>query len=589
MGDSPAAILFDVNGNPVGTVIDGVFYRLQVEAKLATGTNTIGKVDQGSPGVSAWPVSIQNATIPNIQNLSIETNISVDGYDLNTSLYTDSVTFTTDALLANLELRFSTTASRNISVSLDDGTVLFSEISNESRLIELDFEDYAIDTGTILTLMISQTGATCLVDITLTSKISIPVSNVNPILGMGDNHIGSVSIDMGPNGGGTNTTGDAFGRLRAAIPQSLFEVTHEYDLSPRLMGLQRQDAGTTITLSSPVAVLSVPAIAGRKIVHQSHQYMIYLPGKSHLIRMTGQLNSGTSIAGMGYGDDTDGIFIENSNGTIQIRFLSSTISDQLITQSNWNIDTLDGYGPSGYELDTSSAFHLIIDLSWLGVGRVRVGLDIGGFIIYVHQFIFSNMVTTAYMRTGSLPVRWYLESVGAATTMQAICASVSSEGGHDPLGVPYSIARLTAKTTLSLGTRTPLISIRPKATVNGLVNNCHLIWNSISFISTTSDNLFIEIVVEGTLSGASWASVDADSHSEFDVAATAITGGRVIFNDYISSTVRGLLNSINFINLKTLPLTLGADGSQRNITICVTRIGNNAADCFAGFNWREVH
>ncbi len=44
MSDSPAVILFDVNGNPIGTVIDGVYYRLQVEAKLAAGEEVIGKV-----------------------------------------------------------------------------------------------------------------------------------------------------------------------------------------------------------------------------------------------------------------------------------------------------------------------------------------------------------------------------------------------------------------------------------------------------------------------------------------------------------------------------------------------------------------
>lgn len=35
MSDSPAAILFDELGNPVGVIQDGVFYRLQVEAKIA--------------------------------------------------------------------------------------------------------------------------------------------------------------------------------------------------------------------------------------------------------------------------------------------------------------------------------------------------------------------------------------------------------------------------------------------------------------------------------------------------------------------------------------------------------------------------
>ena len=586
MSDSPTAILFDVNGNPVGTVIDGVFYRLQVEAKLAPGTSTIGKVDQGAPNssINAWPVSIQNATMPNIQNLSIETNLAVDGYNINAGIYSASVTFTNDALLAALELRFSTTASRNISVSIDGVTILFSETANTSLLLELDFEDYAIDTGTIVTLTISQTGAACLADITLTSKVSTPVSGVNPILGSGTSHIGSISIDSN-NSGST----DAFGRLRISNPQSLFEVTHQYDLAPRLMGLQRQDASTSITHNSPVATLSVPATAGRKIVYQSHQHIIYLPGKSHFIRMTGTLDGASAIAGMGYGDGYDGIFLENNSGTMRLIFLSSTIANQTVTQANWNIDKLDGYGTSGYTLATSVAYHLVIDLSWLGVGRIRVGLDIGGTLIYVHQFIFSNVVTTAYMRAGSLPIRWYLESTGSVASMQCICASVSSEGGHDPLGITYSAARTTAKTTLGLGTRTPLISLRPKLTFNALVNNVHLIWNNISFLATTADNLFIEIIMGGTLTGASWTSVDVDSHSEFDQAATAITGGRAIYQDYVSSTTRGPLSVAGQINLKTLPLTLNADGTQDNVTICVTRIGNNNADCFAGFNWREVH
>jgi hypothetical protein len=34
---SPASILYDAEGHPVGVVLDGALYRLQVEAKLATG------------------------------------------------------------------------------------------------------------------------------------------------------------------------------------------------------------------------------------------------------------------------------------------------------------------------------------------------------------------------------------------------------------------------------------------------------------------------------------------------------------------------------------------------------------------------
>lgn len=376
---------------------------------------------------------------------------------------------------------------------------------------------------------------------------------------------------------------DSFGRLRVSNLKSLLEISHIYNLLPRRMGLYRQDSGTTITHSSPVAILTVSAISGRKIVHQSHQYTVYLPGKSHLIHITGNLGDRTAIAGMGYGDDNDGIFLENTSTGLQIRFLSSTISDQLIPQSEWNLDKLDGTGNSKATLITNGAYHLIIDLAWLAVGRVRVGFDIGGNIIYAHQFAFSNTVTTAYMRTASLPVRWYLESLGSVSTMQAICASVSSDGGSDPLGLDHSVARTTSKATLALLTKTPLISLRPKLTFNSITNNVQIILRNISFLSSTADNLLVEIVLNGTLTGASFSSANDDSHAESDQSATAISGGITIFHDYVSSNSRALLNIIPDPNLKALPLTLSAAGVQDTATICVTRI-ENAANCYAGFN-----
>lgn len=78
-----------------------------------------------------------------------------------------------------------------------------------------------------------------------------------------------------------------------------------------------------------------------------------------------------------------------------------------------------------------------------------------------------------------------------------------------------------------------------------------------------------------------------DSHAESDQSATAISGGTTIFNDYVSSNTRSLTNAIPDPNLKDLPLTLSASGVQNTVTICVTRI-ENSANCYAGFNWREI-
>lgn len=384
-------------------------------------------------------------------------------------------------------------------------------------------------------------------------------------------------------------SGDAFSRVRTAEPKALLEIMHQYDLAPRLMGLQRQDVSTTITHTSPTAVLAVPAVGGRRICHQSHRYCIYQPGKSHLIRITGQLGDGTLLAGMGYGDDADGIFLERTSTGLQIRFSSSTIADQLVAQASWNIDKLDGTGVSGMTLDPSKTQHLVIDLQWLAVGRVRVGIALNGHTHFVHYFQFSNTIVTAYTRAASLPVRWYAESLGTAGSMMAICASVVSEGGHDPHGQFFSYGLTTAKALLGAGVRTPLISLRPKLLFGALDNHAHLIPADMIAMVSTADNVLLEIIADGTLTGGTFAvALDATSHAEVDSAATAIAGGRTLWGDYISSQSRIPFGGDDPFHAKNLPLVIRANGTDRDVlTLCATRIAG-AASVFGGMNWTEV-
>ncbi len=382
---------------------------------------------------------------------------------------------------------------------------------------------------------------------------------------------------------------DAFGQLRTSSPYTAFEITHQYDLGPRLMGLQKNDSGTSIVHTAPAAVLSVPSTSGRRICHQSHRYIVYQPGRSHIVRMTGQLGSGSILAGMGYGDDSDGVFLERTNTGMQIRLSSSTIPDQLVSQSSWNVDKMDGSGVSGIQLNPGMSQHLVIDFQWLGVGRVRVGFSVDGKTHYAHYFHFSNEIVGTYTRTGSLPIRWYAESIGTAGSMSALCASVSAESGHDAFGQLFSYASATTKALGSAGVRTPLFSIRPKLLYAGLPNYTHIIPFDVPALVAAADNVLLEMVADGSLTGDTFAVVpNALSHAEIDTAATAISNGVVIHSEYLSSQVRISLSTSEAFDAKIRPLTIRANGTDRDVlTVCGTRIGG-AASVFAGMNWLEV-
>ena len=61
----------------------------------------------------------------------------------------------------------------------------------------------------------------------------------------------------------------------------------------------------------------------------------------------------------------------------------------------------------------------------------------------------------------------------------------------------------------------------------------------IQILPTTSQNYEVAMVKNATLTGASWTAVSTDSNVEYDVTATAVTGGSIIQTDYVSSSGSG--------------------------------------------------
>jgi len=76
-------------------------------------------------------------------------------------------------------------------------------------------------------------------------------------------------------------------------------------------------------------------------------------------------------------------------------------------QSQWNRDTMDGTGPSGYNLDLTRMQMLGIQYTWYGAGFVDFMIrGVNGAWTMVHRIANNNVNDEAYMRTGNMPVRY---------------------------------------------------------------------------------------------------------------------------------------------------------------------------------------
>ena len=94
--------------------------------------------------------------------------------------------------------------------------------------------------------------------------------------------------------------------------------------------------------------------------------------------------------------------------------------DFVVPQSQWNIDNLDGTGPSGYEILPWRMQMLGIQYSWYAVGFIEFMLRGGdGKFIFLHRMRHSNVTTEAYMRTANLPVRYEVENKSAESKLAA--------------------------------------------------------------------------------------------------------------------------------------------------------------------------
>ena len=92
---------------------------------------------------------------------------------------------------------------------------------------------------------------------------------------------------------------------------------------------------------------------------------------------------------------------------------ASLVQDKRTRQQDFNLDRMDGTGPSGYNLDITKMQMIGIQYSWYGAGFIDYmvrGAD--GNFIFCHRIRNSNINTEAYMRSGNLPVRYEVTNEG---------------------------------------------------------------------------------------------------------------------------------------------------------------------------------
>ena len=386
-------------------------------------------------------------------------------------------------------------------------------------------------------------------------------------------------------GGDGSTAYDAFGRLRVSNPLTIFDSKNVMSKN-NLFDEDLTASGTvTYTANKSTVNLNVTTASGDKVIRQSKRVMSYQPGKSLLILNTFVMNTPEADLKQKVGtfDANNGIFFYADGTTLKIvrrTYVTGSAVDTEISQSSWNGDKLDGSGASGYTLNVDKATILFTDYEWLGMGAVRVGFVIDGKFITAHTFLNANDLTTVYMQTANLPIRYEIETTGTisgAAVLQQVCSTAMIEGGYAPEGLRQSIgtASLGGVNLTTAGTYYNLATIRIKSGRPYAV----IIPIDIAASAISNSDFQIELRLNATPSTA-FSYTSYSDNVEYDLTGTTtITGGTIVGQAYLSgkgaNNLQFAQDGFNF----AYQLGQTIAGSSDTLTLCAKGVSNGDDIC----------
>lgn len=455
------------------------------------------------PNVVSTFVSISDVSVHisgAISTFVTNSNLSVNVANFPLSFSTFVTNSNLSVNVANFPLSFSTfVTNSNLSVNVANFPSFFSTAVTNFPLsfstfvtnsnLSVNVANFPLSFSTFVTnpSFIVNIPSTISTTTTITGNISI------------SNPVSTVTVK--------NILTDVFSRVYVNSPTTTLASHPAFTPQYELLDYHSTGTGFVSTISiSTITILQASGSGGRAI-RQTREYQLYQPGNSHLVQFTmtpqflGTFDSSVAVrAGIyddyrdkntpagttgappylyqssiygGTGKETNqpsmGHFFELSgNSWFVVERYNSPDNLQNVTrvaQSNWNVDTFDGTGPSGYTLSKTGPSLLFVERQWLGVGVVRMGAFYNTLFLTCHVFQ-NRSYTMPYTHLNKLPIRYEIEKVTGgsanAAIMASICASSHIGAEYVPYGRIYSLpVNLTYEVTrIGITTLRPVLLLR---------------------------------------------------------------------------------------------------------------------------------
>ena len=375
---------------------------------------------------------------------------------------------------------------------------------------------------------------------------------------------------------------DAFGRLRIAAITNLLDIKHVYDKNP--LQVNEITAGTaTSVLNVQYARVRMTTSANNDLViRQSKTHPIYQPGKSQLFEASfsnfqletniiKRVGGFTSTTASTYNSVFDGFFLESNGVTNEISFQIWRSGTTIYSAATTTWETSE-FDPTN--LNWTNTQLLMVDYQWLGVGRVRFGLNLSGQTIYYSEHNCSNNELSVYMSSPNQPIRYEIRQVGVGSgTFDMICSQISTEGSLNGLYSTVGIIHSNTATLSSSGTKYPYIGYRLKPGYKSVTSQ----YSSLSVLNTSNDNYLLTIEFNPTLSSTPvWTDIpNSPFQYSLGAGATTITTAGHIMSSLIGEAGTSALTTLK-LDDNQIRIGSNINGTLDEMWVNITPLGANA-------------
>jgi len=267
-------------------------------------------------------------------------------------------------------------------------------------------------------------------------------------------------------------------------------------------------------------------------------------------------------------------------GTFATVTLGVDPSEQFFPQTSWNIDKMDGKGPSAMTLDTTKGNIFAVQFQYLGYGDAFLYVydSFTGRPQLVHIIRNANTRTSVVLRNPNLYLTWESRNTGTGTSREVRGASGGAfvEGPVRFLGTQF--AALGTK-TCSAGVETPVVTVRASTVFGVRQSTAQLQIDRFSVACDGTKTVDFKVYRNATLVAAQFQRVNiVSSAADYDFAATGASVGAGNLSYTFSVQKTGNVTE----SVTDLALFL-----QAGDTLTITAQSVNATDVSATIIWIE--